>query len=115
MSNYSCCGQFFFVHVHFHFVVVVGNVGTSMEGNFLGGTKNTKKVVHFECGSTQGKWFANDGGARAINLVVVGSICTTAKAQRPTYKQEKRKTDLSRTSESLIAFFFSEFRKAKIF
>ena len=25
-----------------------------MEGNFLGGTKNTKKVVHFECGSTQG-------------------------------------------------------------
>ena len=27
---------------------------------------------------------------QAINLVVVGSICTTAKAQRPTYKQEKR-------------------------
>ena len=37
------------------------DVGTSMEGNFLGGTKNTKKVVHFECGSTQGKWFG--GGA----------------------------------------------------
>ena len=107
MSNYSCCGQFFFVHVHFHFVVVVGNVGTSMEGNFLGGTKNTKKVVHFECGSTQGKWFGGkarrqrrggtqSGSARrdavvqAINLVVVGSICTTAKAQRQTYKQEKK-------------------------
>ena len=39
------------------FVVFNDIVGTSMEGNFLGGTKNTKKVVHFECGSTQGKWF----------------------------------------------------------
>ena len=38
------------------------DVGTSMEGNFLGGTKNTKKVVHFECGSTQGKWFGGKGG-----------------------------------------------------
>ena len=61
MLEHSCCGQFFsLVHVYFHFVVgdyVVVDVGTSMEGNFLGGTKNTKKVVHFECGSTQGKWF----------------------------------------------------------
>ena len=41
---------------------VVVDVGTSMEGNFLGGTKNTKKVVHFECGSTQGKWFGGNNG-----------------------------------------------------
>ena len=51
-----------------------------------------------------GRWWWSDDGARAINLVVVGSICTTAKAQRPTYKQEKRKTDLSRTSESPTVF-----------
>ena len=67
MLEHSCCGQFFsLVHVYFHFVVgdyVVDDVGTSMEGNFLGGTKNTKKVVHFECGSTQGKWFGGNNGA----------------------------------------------------
>ena len=66
MLEHSCCGQFFsLVHVYFHFVVgdyVVVDVGTSMEGNFLGGTKNTKKVVHFECGSTQGKWFGGNNG-----------------------------------------------------
>ena len=32
-------------------------VGTTMEGNFLGGTKSPKKVVHFECGNVSRKWF----------------------------------------------------------
>ena len=57
---------------------VVVDVGTSMEGNFLGGTKSPKKV-HFECGNVR----VESGLLQAINLAPVGSICTTA------YKQEK--------------------------